>query len=101
MPPTGTTEGLDTAMIIRDEMPKVWSSCRGMSHAMRLLATGRAVGYLLKTRVSNVSDFPDTLSRIASCACVIDPALIQELADAPERNDPLAVLSPREKRCSP
>jgi DNA-binding NarL/FixJ family response regulator len=101
MPPTGTTEGLDAAMIIRAEMPEVGlvilSAHVAVEHAMRLLATGRAVGYLLKTRVSELSDFLDTLGRIAGGACVIDPALIQELVDAPKRNDPLAVLSQREK----
>jgi DNA-binding NarL/FixJ family response regulator len=101
MPPTGTTEGLDAAMIIRAEMPEVGlvilSAHVAVEHAMRLLASGRAIGYLLKTRVSDVSDFLDTLGRIAGGACVIDPALIQELVDAPKRNDPLAALSPREK----
>jgi DNA-binding NarL/FixJ family response regulator len=101
MPPTGTTEGLDAAMVIRDKMPEVGllilSAHVAVEHAMRLLASGRSVGYLLKTRVSDVNDFLDTLGRIASGACVIDPALVQELVDAPKRNDPLAVLSPREK----
>jgi DNA-binding NarL/FixJ family response regulator len=101
MPPTGTTEGLDAAMIIRDEMPEVGlvilSAHVAVEHAMRLLASGRAVGYLLKTRVTDVGDFLDTLGRVADGACVIDPALIQELVNAPKRNDPLAALSAREK----
>jgi DNA-binding NarL/FixJ family response regulator len=101
MPPTGTTEGLDAAMIIRDEMPEVGlvilSAHIAVEHAMQLLASGRGIGYLLKTRVTDVGDFLDTLSRVAGGACVIDPALVQELVDARRRNDPLAVLSPREK----
>jgi DNA-binding NarL/FixJ family response regulator len=101
MPPTGTTEGLDAAMIIRDEMPEVGlvilSAHIAVEHAMQLLASGRGIGYLLKTRVTDVSDFLDTLGRVAGGACVIDPALVQELVDARRRNDPLAVLSPREK----
>jgi DNA-binding NarL/FixJ family response regulator len=100
MPPTGTTEGLDAAMAIRDEMPEIGvlilSAHVAVEHAMRLLADGRAVGYVLKTRVSDVGDFLDTLGRIASGGCVIDPALVQELVEAPKRNDPLAALSPRE-----
>jgi DNA-binding NarL/FixJ family response regulator len=101
MPPTGTTEGLDAAMIIRDEMPEVGlvilSAHVAVEHAMRLLASGRAVGYLLKTRISDVNDFLDTLGHVAGGGCVVDPALIQELVDAPKRDDPLAGLSPGEK----
>ena len=100
MPPTYTNDGLDTAMIIRHEMPEVGlvilSAHVAVEHAVRLLNSGRAVGYLLKTRVSDVGDFLDTLGRIASGACVIDPALVQELVEAPKQNDPLAGLSPRE-----
>jgi DNA-binding NarL/FixJ family response regulator len=101
MPPTGTTDGLDAAMAIRQEMPEVGvlilSSHVAVEHAVQLLASGRAIGYLLKTRVSDIGDFLDTLGRIAGGGCVIDPALVQELVEAPKRNDPLAGLSPREK----
>lgn len=101
MPPTGTTDGLDAAMTIREELPAVGlvilSAHVDVEHAMQLLASGRGVGYLLKTRVTDVGDFLDTLGRIAGGGCVIDPALVQELVEARTRNDPLAVLSPREK----
>ena len=101
MPPTGTTEGLDAARTIREEMPEVGlvilSAHIAVEHALQLLASGRGVGYLLKTLVTDVSDFLDTLGNIAGGACVIDPALVQELVDMRRRNDPLAVLSPREK----
>ena len=101
MPPTGTTEGLDAARTIREEMPEVGlvilSAHIAVEHALQLLASGRGVGYLLKTRVTDVGEFLDTLARIGHGACVIDPALVQELVDARRRNDPLAVLSPREK----
>ncbi|OCB34892.1 DNA-binding response regulator [Mycobacterium malmoense] len=100
MPPTGTTDGLDAAMTIREELPAVGlvilSAHVDVEHAMQLLASGRGVGYLLKTRVTDVGDFLDTLGRIAGGGCVIDPALVQELVEARTRNDPLAVLSPRE-----
>jgi DNA-binding NarL/FixJ family response regulator len=101
MPPTCTTDGLDAAMVIREEMPEVGlvilSAHIDVEHAMQLLASDRGVGYLLKTRVTDVGEFLDTLGRIADGACVIDPALVQELVNARKRNDPLAVLSPREK----
>jgi DNA-binding NarL/FixJ family response regulator len=101
MPPTRTTDGLDAAMIIRDKMPEIGlvilSAHVDVEQAMQLLATDRAVGYLLKTRVTDVGEFLDTLARIAHGACVIDPAVVQELVGARKRNDPLAVLSPREQ----
>ena len=64
---------------------------------MELLASGRSIGYLLKSRVTDVADFIDTLERIAHGASVVDPALVQELVSARRRNDPLAVLSARER----
>nr|WP_325507676.1 response regulator transcription factor [Mycobacterium sp.] len=101
MPPTGTTDGLDAALIIRDEMPTIGllilSAHVAVEHAMQLLASGRGIGYLLKTRVTDVTDFLDTLGRIAEGACVVDPALVAELVSARKRNDPLAVLSARER----
>jgi len=101
MPPTNTTEGLDVARVVREEQPEtgilVLSAHVEVDHAMELLATGRAIGYLLKTRVTDVSEFVDSLQRIANGASVIDPALIQELVSAGRRKDPLAVLSPREQ----
>jgi DNA-binding NarL/FixJ family response regulator len=100
MPPTNSTEGLDAARVIRDELPDtgvlVLSAHVEVEHAMELLASGRSVGYLLKSRVTDVADFIDTLERIAKGASVVDPALVQELVSARRRDDPLAALSPRE-----
>jgi serine/threonine-protein kinase PknK len=101
MPPTHTTEGLDASRVIRQEFPEtgilVLSAHVEVEHAMELLATGRKIGYLLKSRVTDVDDFLDTLRRIAKGASVVDPALVQELVSARRRNDPLAVLSVRER----
>jgi DNA-binding NarL/FixJ family response regulator len=101
MPPTHTTEGLDAARMIREETPEtgilVLSAHTEVEHAMELLASGRGIGYLLKSRVTDVEDFIDTLERIAKGASVVDPALVRELVSARRRNDPLAVLSSRER----
>jgi DNA-binding NarL/FixJ family response regulator len=97
MPPTNTTEGLDAARVIRQEFPEtgilVLSAHVDVEHAMELLATGRKIGYLLKSRVTDVEDFLDTLDRIAKGASIVDPALVQELVSARRRNDPLGVRS--------
>ncbi|SOJ52745.1 Oxygen regulatory protein NreC [Mycobacterium simulans] len=100
VPPTNTTDGLDAGMVIREEMPDigllVLSAHVEVEHAIQLLASGHAVGYLLKTRIADVADFLDALQRIASGASVVDSALVHELVCAQKRDDPLAALSPRE-----
>jgi serine/threonine-protein kinase PknK len=101
MPPTHTTEGLEAARVIRQELPDtailVLSAYTEVEHAMELLASGRRIGYLLKSRISDVDEFLDTLRRVASGGSVVDPALVRELVAARRRDDPLAVLSARER----
>jgi DNA-binding NarL/FixJ family response regulator len=101
MPPTRTTEGLQAAQAIRQEFPDigilVLSAHVEVEHAMELLTSGRGLGYLLKSRVTDVAEFLDTLDRIAKGATVVDPALVHELVSARRRNDPLAALSSRER----
>lgn len=101
MPPTHTTEGLDAAKVIRTESPDtgilVLSAHVDVEHATELLASGHGIGYLLKTRVTDVNDFVETLERIAKGASVVDPALVSELVSARRRDDPLAALSTRER----
>jgi serine/threonine-protein kinase PknK len=101
MPPTHTTEGLEAARVIREELPDtailVLSAYAEVEHAMELLASGSRIGYLLKSRVSDVDEFLDTLRRVANGGSVVDPALVQELVAVRRREDPLAVLSARER----
>jgi DNA-binding NarL/FixJ family response regulator len=101
MPPTQTTEGLEAARVIRQESPEtailVLSAHAEVEHAMQLLAGGRRVGYLLKSRVTDVAEFVETLQRIVRGGSVVDPALVAELLAARRHHDPLAVLSARER----
>ena len=100
MPPTHTTEGLQAAKAIREEFPEiailVLSAHIEVEHAMELLASGKGVGYQLKSRITDVNEFVDTLQRVARGGSVVDPALVRELVSARLRSDPLAVLSTRE-----
>jgi DNA-binding NarL/FixJ family response regulator len=102
MPPTHTTEGLDAARVIRRELPDtailVLSAHVEVENATELLACGGGIGYLLKSRVTDIAEFVDTLKRIAKGGSVVDPALVRELVSARRRNDPLAVLSEQERR---
>ena len=101
MPPDHQTEGLEAARVIREEFPQtailVLSVHADVEHAMELLASGQGIGYLLKSRITDVDEFIDALSRLARGGSVVDPALVQELVAARHRNDPLDALSPRER----
>ena len=101
MPPTHTTEGLEAAEVIREEFPETavvaLSAHVEVERATAVLASGARSGYLLKSRVTDVDDFVDTLERIVNGASVVDPALVQELVAARGARDPLDVLSSRER----
>ena len=101
MPPDHATEGLEAARVIREELPEtailVLSAHVEVEHAMDLLASGERTGYLLKSRVTDVDEFVETLDRIVKGASVIDPALVRELVAARRVNDPLEDLSPPER----
>jgi DNA-binding NarL/FixJ family response regulator len=101
MPPAHETEGLEAARVIRDEFPDVGilvlSAHVEIEQAMALLASGHRIGYLLKSRVTDVDDFVETVERIAGGGSVVDPGLVQELVGARRRDDPLEELTPRER----
>ena len=84
MPPEPPTEGLDAARVIREEFPEtailVLSAHVEVEQATDLLASGRRCGYLLKSRVTDVDEFIETLDRIVKGGSVVDPALVQELS---------------------
>src|SRR3954464_15220035 len=101
MPPGHETEGLDAARVIRRELPQigilVLSAHAEVAEAMELLATGRGVGYILKSRVTKVEDFIETVDRVIDGGSVVDPAIVQELVQVRHREDPLERLTPRER----
>ena len=86
---------------IREELPEtailVLSAHVEVEQATDLLASGERSGYLLKSRVTDVDEFIETLERIVKGGSVVDPALVQELVAARRVDDPLDVLSPRER----
>jgi serine/threonine-protein kinase PknK len=101
MPPRHTTEGLEAALVIRQELPDtaivLLSAHIEVEEAMELLAGGERLGYLLKSRVTDVAEFIGTVRTIVAGASVVDPSLVQELVRARRRRDPLDALSPRER----
>jgi DNA-binding NarL/FixJ family response regulator len=101
MPPGHSTEGLDAARTIREEFPDigimVLSAFVDAEHAVTLLSSGQGIGYLLKDRVEDVTEFVQSLHRVADGGAVIDPALVQDLFRTQRDHDPFGVLSARER----
>jgi DNA-binding NarL/FixJ family response regulator len=100
MPPTFTDEGLRAAVLVREQWPSVgvlvlsqWVEER---YATELIA-GRAngVGYLLKDRVADVSEFLEALDRVASGGSALDPEVVAQLLA--RSRSPLGSLTPRER----
>jgi DNA-binding NarL/FixJ family response regulator len=102
MPPSFTDEGLRAAIAIRHERPAVgvlvfsqWVETR---YAAELLAgSSSGVGYLLKDRVADVSEFVEALTRVAAGGTALDPEVVRQLLGASRRRDAIATLTPRER----
>jgi DNA-binding NarL/FixJ family response regulator len=101
MPPGHSTEGLDAAITIREEFPEtgimVLSAFVHAEHAVTLLSSGQGIGYLLKDRVEDVTEFVQSLRRVAADGVVIDPALVQDLVRSRPGHDPVDLLTARER----
>jgi DNA-binding NarL/FixJ family response regulator len=102
MPPTHTDEGLRAAQSIRQTHPRtgvlVFSQYIESRSAADLLAgSPEGVGYLLKDRVADVSDFIDAIGRVAEGGTVLDPEVVRQLLGASRRASALAALTPRER----
>jgi DNA-binding NarL/FixJ family response regulator len=102
MPPTHTDEGLRAAQSIHADHPQVgvlvFSQYIETQSATELFAAAPAgVGYLLKDRVADVSEFVEAISRVAHGGTVLDPEVVRQLLRASRRGDSLATLTPRER----
>ncbi|WP_327104983.1 response regulator transcription factor [Nonomuraea glycinis] len=102
MPPSFTDEGLRAAVEARRRVAGapvlILSQYVEVSYADDLLADARgAVGYLLKDRVVDVDEFMEGLRRVASGGTVFDPQVVSQLMVRRRRDDPLALLTPRER----
>jgi DNA-binding NarL/FixJ family response regulator len=100
MPPTFTDEGLRAALVVRDRWPDVGvlvlSQWVEEQYATELIAgRARGVGYLLKDRVADVTEFLDALTRVAEGGSALDPEVVAQLL-ARSRH-PLGDLTPRER----
>jgi DNA-binding NarL/FixJ family response regulator len=100
MPPTFTDEGLRAALVVRSTWPDVGvlvlSQYVEERYATELLSDRpQGVGYLLKDRVADLTEFLDALQRVAAGGSALDPEVVAQLL-ARSRH-PLAALTPRER----
>jgi len=101
MPPSYRDEGLRAAIEARREVPGspilILSQYVEEQYASELLEAGaESVGYLLKDRVADVSEFLSALRQVASGGTVLDPEVVSQLFSRRRRDDRLSELTPRE-----
>ncbi len=100
MPPDRTDDGARAARTLRERHPKLGivllSQHMETCHSVELVSQGR-FGYLLKDRVLDVNDFLGVLGRVAAGGSALDPEVVATLLAPTHRNDPLTLLTPRER----
>lgn len=103
MPPTDSDEGIRAAEKLRDTDPDlgvvVLSQYDEPDYALALLERGaRGRGYLLKQRVSDLSQLVGALREVARGGSVIDPVIVEGLVAARSKAaSPLDQLTARER----
>ncbi len=102
MPPTHTDDGLRAALLIRERWPDVsilvLSQYVEEQYATELIAgDSGSIGYLLKDRIADVTEFLDAVARVGSGGTVLDPEVVAQILARSRRQDPIARLSPRER----
>ena len=103
LPPTHSDEGMRAALHIRQRHPLVGvlvlSQYVEVGLAMKLLAdSAEGVGYLLKDRISDVPEFLAAVRRVAAGGSALDPVIISTMLARRRRDDPLGLLTPRERQ---
>ncbi|MFI6478720.1 response regulator [Nonomuraea sp. NPDC050663] len=103
MPPGHTDEGLRAALQIRSRWPGVkvlmLSQYVEKRYAAELMSSDvSGVGYVLKDRVAQVSDFLDALERVGAGGAAFDPEVVRQLLSRTTQTDPLSRLTPRERQ---
>ena len=101
LPPTFTDEGIRAALTARQRVPGtpvlILSAYVEQTYAAELLADGGGgVGYLLKDRVANPSEFVAAVRRVAEGGTALDPEAVAQLFARRRGHAPLDELTPRE-----
>ena len=103
MPPTGTDEGIQAAVALRESHPEVGvvvlSQYAEPAYALALLDAGsERRAYLLKERLSDASQLVGAINQVAAGGSVVDPKVVDVLVAAKSRakTSPLTALTERE-----
>jgi DNA-binding NarL/FixJ family response regulator len=101
LPPTHNDEGLQAALEIRKRHPSmgvlVLSQYVEIGLAMKLLSeSAEGVGYLLKDRIADVTEFVAAVQRVANGGSALDPIVVSTLLARQRADDPISQLTPRE-----
>lgn len=102
MPPTHTDDGLRAAIELRAERPElgvlILSQHLEAAYAEELLGGGaRGAGYLLKDRVGDTERFAEAVRAVGGGGSAIDPEIVAELLGRRHPDDPLRLLTARER----
>lgn len=106
LPPDLSDEGIQLAELVCDRYPGVGllvlSGYAEVAYAERLLRmrheNSPGVGYLLKDRVSDLNGLVDAIRSVAAGDVEIDETIVTRLFTRPRTVDPLAGLTPHERR---
>jgi DNA-binding NarL/FixJ family response regulator len=102
MPPDRTDDGLRAAREVRRREPRtgvlILSQFCEPAYVAQLVGERPAgVGYLLKERVGDVATFVDAITRVAAGGTALDPEVVARMLGHHTRDDPLQLLTPRER----
>jgi DNA-binding NarL/FixJ family response regulator len=103
LPPTHSDEGMRAALHVRERYPDVGvlvlSQYVEVGLAMKLLAdSAEGLGYLLKDRISDVPEFLAAVRRVARGGSALDPTIVSTMLTRRRHDDPLELLTPRERQ---
>jgi DNA-binding NarL/FixJ family response regulator len=102
MPPRHEDDGLVAALELRDRLPStgvlVLSQYYEESYALDLIGSRpEGVGYLLKERIGDVSEFVGAIERVAAGGTALDPEIVGRMLGRRHTGGPVERLTPRER----
>ena len=102
MPPRREDDGVQAALELRRREPGtgvlLLSQFCDPTYVLELVGQRpEGLGYLLKERVGDLRVFVDAVVRVAAGGSALDPEVVSRMLGRPAADDPLRVLSPRER----
>lgn len=99
LPPTFKDEGIRAALDLRKRFPAlpvlVLSQYVETVYAAELLEGGGGIGYLLKDRLTSLTEFTNAVDQVVAGGTVLDPDVVRILLS--RSRNPMDSLTPRER----